>query len=158
MPCTKILCAVDFSDCSEVAVVEAASIAARCKATLVLVHVHASPRPATISAEMLAWSPADAEADALRELEPKMEKVRATAAAIAGPERIECRFLDGEAAKVISRLATDGRYDLVVIGTHGRTGVSRLVLGSVAEHVVRTSPVSVLVVRGKPVFDLPNPA
>jgi nucleotide-binding universal stress UspA family protein len=96
---------------------------------------------------------ADFEAEMNWELEPKMPQFRVEAEAIAGTGNVETRLLAGEAAEEISRLASDGRYDLIVIGTHGRTGVKRFVLGSVAEHLVRTAPVSVLVVRGNPCFD-----
>ncbi|MFN3285622.1 MAG: universal stress protein, partial [bacterium] len=47
----------------------------------------------------------------------------------------------------IVEAAADVGADLVVMGTHGRTGVDRILFGSVAEHVVRTSPVPVLTVR-----------
>jgi nucleotide-binding universal stress UspA family protein len=53
----------------------------------------------------------------------------------------------GEASKVILDAARDGGFDLVVMGTHGRTGLSHLVLGSVAERVLRRAPCPVLTVR-----------
>ena len=46
----------------------------------------------------------------------------------------------GEPAQVIAKVAGEGKYDLVVMGTHGRTGLSHLLMGSVAEKVVRTAP------------------
>ena len=56
-------------------------------------------------------------------------------------------FLEGDPAAEIVRCATDARADVVVIGTHGRTGVDRLMMGSVAERVMREAPCSVLVVK-----------
>lgn len=53
------------------------------------------------------------------------------------------------AADMIVRQAKRSRADLIVIGTHGRRGVRRLLMGSDAEQVVRTSPIPVLLVRGK---------
>ena len=53
----------------------------------------------------------------------------------------------GSPAKTIVSVASEGEYDHVVVGSHGRTGVSRIILGSVAETVVRRSPVPVTVVR-----------
>jgi nucleotide-binding universal stress UspA family protein len=53
----------------------------------------------------------------------------------------------GQPLHVINEFAAEARADLVVLGTHGRTGLERLVFGSVAEQVVRTAPCSVLVVR-----------
>ncbi len=50
-------------------------------------------------------------------------------------------------ASAIADLATEGKFDLVVVGSHGRTGVGRMLLGSVAEKVVRLAPCPTLVVR-----------
>lgn len=55
--------------------------------------------------------------------------------------------LEGDPASEIVRYATEQKADVIVIGTHGRTGVDRLVLGSVAERVMREAPCSVLVVK-----------
>ncbi|HYH68945.1 MAG TPA: universal stress protein [Urbifossiella sp.] len=56
-------------------------------------------------------------------------------------------LLEGDPAGEISRYAADAGIDVIVIGTHGRTGVDRLVMGSVAEKVMREAPCSVLVVK-----------
>ena len=56
----------------------------------------------------------------------------------------------GDARKVIDATATEVGADLIVMGTHGRRGVSRLLLGSVAESVVRTAPCPVLLIRAEP--------
>jgi nucleotide-binding universal stress UspA family protein len=56
-------------------------------------------------------------------------------------------FLEGDPAGEIVRYARDAAVDLVVMGTHGRTGVERLLMGSVAEQVLRDAPCSVLVVK-----------
>ncbi|MEO8347700.1 MAG: universal stress protein [Acidobacteriota bacterium] len=58
-------------------------------------------------------------------------------------------LLDGFPAGEIARTAKARKADLVVVGTHGRTGVARLLLGSVAERVIGTSPAPVLAVRGR---------
>lgn len=55
--------------------------------------------------------------------------------------------LEGDPATEIVKYATEQRADAIVIGTHGRTGVDRLVMGSVAERVMREAPCSVLVVK-----------
>jgi len=56
-------------------------------------------------------------------------------------------LLEGDPATEIARYAADAGIDVIVIGTHGRTGVDRPVLGSVAERVMREAPCSVLVVK-----------
>ncbi len=56
----------------------------------------------------------------------------------------------GNAQKELPRVADEVEADLIVLGTHGRRGVDRMLFGSVAEHVVRTAPCSVLTVRAKP--------
>ena len=63
---------------------------------------------------------------------------------------VERTLTDGSPAREIVAYATEAGCDVVVMGTHGRTGVDRLILGSVAERVVRSSPVPVLTVRVSP--------
>jgi nucleotide-binding universal stress UspA family protein len=60
---------------------------------------------------------------------------------------VETAIVEGSPARDIVEYAEDEGCDLVVMGTHGRSGVNRLLLGSVAERVVRTSPVPVMTVR-----------
>ncbi|HEX2677096.1 MAG TPA: universal stress protein, partial [Polyangiales bacterium] len=57
--------------------------------------------------------------------------------------------VEGVPATAIVKVATDTKTDLVVMGTHGRTGLAHVVVGSVAERVVRLAPCPVLTVRGK---------
>jgi nucleotide-binding universal stress UspA family protein len=71
-------------------------------------------------------------------IEESLSKVNAQA---------QLRIEEGPAGPLIAKLAGELPAELVVVGTHGRTGLRRLVLGSVAEAVVRTAPSSVLVVR-----------
>lgn len=70
-------------------------------------------------------------------------------------------FLEGDPATEIVDYARDANLDIIVMGTHGRTGVERLLMGSVAEKVLRDAPCSVLVVklpRGMPRAGLPEVA
>ncbi len=60
---------------------------------------------------------------------------------------VETHLVEGSPARDITTFATENAADLVVMGTHGRSGMDRLLLGSVAERVVRSSPVPVLTVR-----------
>ncbi|MEF8907324.1 MAG: universal stress protein [Haloarculaceae archaeon] len=63
---------------------------------------------------------------------------------------VERTLREGSPAREIVAYAAEEDCDVVVMGTHGRTGVDRLILGSVAERVVRSSPVPVLTVRVSP--------
>ena len=68
-------------------------------------------------------------------------------------------FLEGDPATEIARYAADANIDLIVMGTHGRTGLERMLLGSVAEQTLRGAPCSVLVVklpRGLPTAEKPH--
>ncbi len=66
---------------------------------------------------------------------------------LAGDVPVETDVLEGSPSRVIVQTASSDRCDLVVMGTHGRGGIDRLLLGSVTERVVRSSPVPVLTVR-----------
>lgn len=94
--------------------------------------------------------------DKLREggvqiVEDTVESIRA-----AGIEAVEGSVREGSPAEVILQYARENAIDLIVMGTHGRRGLNRLLLGSVAEEVVRRSEVPVLTVRMKG-FDKPRP-
>lgn len=63
----------------------------------------------------------------------------------------ETKLLEGGGARIASVILAEAkrwRAELIVIGTHGRTGISKLIFGSVAEGVVRTSHIPVLLIRG----------
>ena len=65
------------------------------------------------------------------------------------PESVIKESLGGTAADAIVKQAKKWRADLIVLGTHGRRGIKRLVMGSDAEEVIRSAPVPVLLVRSK---------
>jgi universal stress protein A len=123
----EIVFATDFSDCSESAGRVAVAHARRLGARLHVLHVE------------LARSRA-----APRRLE-------ALVSALGAPDGTVVQLRAGGAAEEIVKYAREVEAGLVVVGTHGRTGVSRALLGSVAERVTRTAPCPVLVVpRGAP--------
>ncbi|HET7877050.1 MAG TPA: universal stress protein, partial [Methylomirabilota bacterium] len=65
---------------------------------------------------------------------------------------VEPALLESDGRRVAAVVVDEARWweaDLIVVGTHGRRGLDRLLLGSVAEGVVRAAPVTVLLVRGK---------
>jgi len=139
----RVCCAVDLSEASRLALVESAEVARRFGAELTVVYVQQPVAPAAIDA--LA-APSNLAAQAAAELELALEAWCSEAEQIAG-RPVRSAVLSGEPAREIVRYARDKGVDLVVLATHGRTGLRRVVLGSVAEHVVRHAPCTVLVVR-----------
>jgi len=85
--------------------------------------------------------------DATRVLRAGLPAPAQGAPPLPGPTYASHFYLEGDPATAIVRYARDAAMDLVVMGTHGRTGLDRLLLGSVAEKVLRDAPCSVLVVK-----------
>jgi nucleotide-binding universal stress UspA family protein len=67
-----------------------------------------------------------------------------------GLSRVQSSMLEGQPAEQIVAYARDHEIDLIVMGTHGRRGINRLLLGSIAEEVVRTASIPVMTVRMSP--------
>ncbi len=149
MTIQKLLVPVDYSDCSGAALAVAAEMAKTFGAALDVVHVW--DRPVYASDTVLVRHP-DGERRSLVEMIQEnalveMDRFMAQAAIPAGVD-VSRRLLSGNpAATILAELGT-GRHDLLVIGTHGRTGLKHMLLGSVAEKLVRLSPVPVLTVPG----------
>lgn len=143
----KILCAVDFSECSHAAMMLAARMAAEAGAQLTLVHVWEAPLQSGGSALML-------ENELLAHIVEGNKKALAAAkleVERSGATSVETKLLAGVPwDRIVHEVASDRAYDLVVIGTHGRTGLTHALLGSVAEKVVRHAPCPVLVMRSRP--------
>lgn len=142
----KILVATDFSPASEPALKEASKLAHENEAELLIAHAYEPPSPLQIDGYVAPWM-YDEWDNTLRDeavlaLSPLVESAR-QAGINARPV-----VLKGTPFKVITEAAGLEHADLVVIGTHGRTGLSRLVLGSVAARVAATSPCPVLTVHG----------
>lgn len=140
---TKICCPVDFSEPSRVALEEAADLSRRHAARLTVLHVF---EPAAAAAgEMQAPMPELFEATA-KELERKLAGWKLEAERLGAPA-VEQAVVSGVPARAIATFAREGGYDLLVVGTHGRTGIRHMVIGSVAERVIREAHCPVLVVR-----------
>lgn len=143
MPWKKICCAVDLSEPSWLATELAAELAKESHAQLTLVHVH-TPRP-PVAANVLVSSQGTLDEEE-RESVERLEEWRHDSERHAHvPVRAVVRI--GDPASEIVEYADEEGCDLVVVGTHGRGGIPRLVLGSVAERVVRHAHVPVLVAR-----------
>ena len=143
----RILVPTDFSDCALPAVRYAAELADKFAAELVLLHVVPDAVLALPDAVMPTPAPA-ADLDALTDA-GKTGLANLITAEKLEPRHPLTEVRIGSPAHEIIAAATNLHADLVCIGTHGRGGLARVLLGSVAEHVVRQAPCPVLTVRPK---------
>ena len=140
LPIKTILYPTDFSGPSEYALQVACSLARDYGAKLVVLHVDMPP--VTMGEVISSMDPEEykeklwAEFRRLETSEPGIRDLR-----------VETKLVEGNPAKEILRTANEIKPELIVMGTHGRTGLSRLLMGSVAEEVVRKSPFPVLTVK-----------
>ncbi len=134
----KILVPADFSDCSRKALQYATALARQCQAEILL-HVLEMP-PVPVQAFEAAFLEAPSEESAEKELSEWQAQVESTAP-------VKTLVCSGSASPEIVRAADENNMDLIVIESHGRTGLARLLLGSTAERVVRHAPCPVRVVR-----------
>jgi nucleotide-binding universal stress UspA family protein len=142
----KICCPVDFSETSFGAMQAAADLAQRFGAELTLLFVYEMPRP--VPQEML-FSPPELFQKMLRDVDHKLAGWKARAEqSCASP--VKALRLLGPPVHEILRCAREERFDLLVLGTHGRTGIQHAVFGSVAEKVLRQAPCPVLTIRPTP--------
>jgi nucleotide-binding universal stress UspA family protein len=143
MSATKILCPIDFSAGSQQAMRTAIRLANESDAELVL--VHAWYLPTTAYSHMYRLSP-----ELIQQLTDEAERgldEKTREAAKLGAKRVTSKLLTGNPWQMIVEvLEQDHAFDLVVMGSHGRSAIARIVLGSVAQNVVRHAPCSVLVV------------
>jgi nucleotide-binding universal stress UspA family protein len=124
----------DFSTAAEAGLAEAETLAKARGATLLILHVQ-EPMMAFDCA--LYYGPLEPATETLDRL---LHEVTPSDPTI----RVQHRLSMGDPATEIVRVANEEKVDLIVMGTHGRTGFSRLLMGSVAEQVVRHAPCPVL--------------
>lgn len=141
-PPRNILVPIDFSEASEKAATAACALAMKTGATVHLLHAYQIPIDSVglalrVSQQYVEQYVADSRVQ-LQEL-----VTRLCPAASVGPLLVE----SGDPREVITDEAKKLKAELIVMGTHGRRGISRALIGSVAESVVRTACCSVLVVR-----------
>lgn len=134
----QILVPVDFSECTEKALAYAVPFARQFGATLTLLHVVEPPYlPAS---EMGVVVEAESKEEAQKDL-------AALQARLAGNVRCQTMTRKGSAEHEIIDAAKELSSDLIILGTHGRTGVERLLMGSTVEKVVRRAGCPILIVR-----------
>jgi universal stress protein A len=144
MDIRRILAPTDFSDFSKQALKSALELAQTFDAKLLLLHVLELPSypieglvPSSLGANLLD----DLERQASRDLAGVLPEAEG------GGVDVGRRVIIGTPHRKIIEAAEEEKSDLIVMATHGRTGLSHLVLGSVAERVVRTATCPVLTIR-----------
>jgi universal stress protein A len=144
----KILCPVDCSEGSKAAVAYASLLAERFDARIELLyawHVHHHVRP-----DLSVWMESHGQKPIAEVVAAEADiAVRQFVASLEEPlkARLDVRLVEGEPAPIIVQTAAQDGCDLIVMGTHGRSGFSHFALGSVAEKVVRHAQCPVLTVR-----------
>ncbi|MDD4138202.1 MAG: universal stress protein [Methanoregula sp.] len=136
----KILIATDGSESNRTAVEEALQIGRACGSTVFAAYVMDIGALESATPDVVVrdtWTVIQKEADAT------LDRVRT----IADGVNLETVILEGKPAAEIVRCAAENKIDLIVIGTRGKRGLERLLLGSVAEQVIRMAPCKVLVVK-----------
>lgn len=137
----NILVATDFGEVSEHAADVACDLATKFGAKLTLMHVWTVPTPAY--AEMITLPLDQIQKAAEEAMTREADRVRARYG------EVRTIVVPGLPWRGIVEAAQEHGFDLVVIGTHGRKGVPRFFLGSVAEKVVRASPIPVLTIHAR---------
>jgi nucleotide-binding universal stress UspA family protein len=138
LPIKTILHPTDFSDTSEQALRIAEGLARDYGARLILMHA-VEPMIFTNEIAMDVSATQRYREDARERISGLLEP--------GSPLAVETELVDGVAAIEINRVAAERQCDLIVIGSHGRSGLGRVLMGSVAEEVARKAPCPVLIVR-----------
>lgn len=150
VPIRRILCPVDFSEGAEAALAQALFLARGLDAEVEV--VHAWETPVVIRPDLVVWmegtaGPALAEVVKSRS-HAAMDQLLDKLAPGQRAARVRMTILHGPPADTIVDYAREQGHDLIVVGSHGRTGLSRWALGSVAERVAKHATCPVLIVHG----------
>jgi len=140
----RILVPVDFTETSDRALGYAIELARKFEATITVMHayqipVYGFPDAAYITASEIATQISNA---AQTRLDAIIETNKTSGV------QMNAILRDGVPWEEVNNVAAETHADLIIIGTHGRRGLARALLGSVAENVIRTSTVPVLVIHG----------
>lgn len=141
LPVGTILHPTDFSEHSEFAFRVAAALARDYNARLILLHVLPPPLIVYAGGPVPAetWPTIEEAKEQLRKMEERVHHVR-----------VESQVMEGDPVDMILRAAEETHTDVIVMGTHGRTALARLLLGSVAELVIRKAMCPVLTTKAVP--------
>jgi nucleotide-binding universal stress UspA family protein len=146
MDAKKILVPIDFSPSGDAALKLAEALARDSGASLLLLHVDETPR-LMYGGEFFDVGPVPFN----DEIWQRLNDIR-----LSDPSLVcECHMETGSPVEEIVRLANEEQVDFIVMGTHGRRGLTRALLGSIAEGVMRRAPCPVITLKQTPV---PNPS
>ena len=142
----KILCPTDFSENSEHALKYALTLATLSQADLQLFHV---VEPITYPQSTEFFEPVLDEGELMMKMEAAYQKQLEDKVAALKEEypKLTGKLVTGNTFLEIIQAARDDEVDMIVMGTHGRTGLAHVLIGSVAERVVREAPCPVLTVK-----------
>jgi nucleotide-binding universal stress UspA family protein len=153
LPIRHILHPTDFSDPSRPAFTLACALARDFGAELTVLNVSPPPVASVVDGVAVDVAPDDPAAEREQML-ARLEQM----AGIDPQVRIVPEWARGDPVREILRVAQEGKSDLIVMGTHGRGGLMRLLMGSVAEGVMRKAPCPVLTLKGQhPKDEAPEP-
>lgn len=138
----NVFCAIDVTDLSSQVIQYGASFASAHRAQLLLAYVFNAPLPPRMALPQYSGEMLDsgARSELLADLDRLAESLRHAGISV------RTLICEGKPARELVRLAHTHQADMLVMGTHGRTGVGRLVLGSVAEETIRSAGCPVLTV------------
>ncbi len=140
---TNILVPVDFSAASQKAILYADAFASTFGATVILIHV---VEPVVLPSEF-GYMPPPSPEDEVKQVQAITARLREVAGKLDSAQRAEVLVRIGRPWQEITSAVADLGVDLLVITTHGRTGIKHVLMGSVAEKIVRHAACPVLVVR-----------
>jgi nucleotide-binding universal stress UspA family protein len=143
----KIVCPVDFSNCAQQALNYAQDLARQFDAELSVVHAYEDPAAYVTPMPMSGYVGPGAELllELRKQLEVRLEECKQEVQKRG--TRVRSELLEGTPYRVVLDWAKEYGADLIVIGTHGHTGLTHALLGSVTERVVRMSECPVLTIR-----------
>ncbi len=142
LPIRTVLHPTDFSEHSDAAFRLACSLTRDYRARLIVLHV--LERPLLVyGGVMTAPPPPPPSAEERRSAQEQLHKIKPPDPAIGVEHLLE----EGDPATAVLQVAQERQCDLIVMGSHGRTGLGRLLMGSVAERIVRNAHCPVLTVR-----------
>jgi len=152
MAIRRILVPIDYSDNSKAALAYGAELALGFGASLDIVHVW--DRPTYLTDAVMVQRPGEAHkpiGELIRENAERDMAEFLNEVSLPATLSVTRRLVSGEPASALLAELKKGEHDLVVLSTHGRTGLAHLLLGSIAEKLVRLSPIPVLTVpiRGR---------